>query len=230
MVNSMSENLAKLNWTDPVTNVTQEFVLKEGATATIGRAASNDIHIPEQHVSRQHAVIRYRDDFGMFMITDLGSANGTFINDQQITEEFPLSHGDVIRLYVPTLMFVAADNEDEQRAEQDGTLISPILSTGKGTLIITSGPQEGQTIPLLLNRITVGRATSKATWEIGLQDATVSRPHARIECIENAWVVKDLGSVNGTLINGTPVNDKGRALKDGDLISFGSTLVLFRAG
>jgi pSer/pThr/pTyr-binding forkhead associated (FHA) protein len=224
-----SLSLAKIIWTHPQTGVTQEFVLSEGATATIGRSSSNDIHIPEQHVSRQHAIIRYRD--GVFMITDLDSANGTFVNDQQIKEEFPLFSGDSIRLYVPVLLFSAAVTEDDQRrAEEQGTLISATLNTGKGTLIVTNGQQEGHTIPLLLNAVTVGRATSKATWEIGLQDPSVSRPHAKLEQFENAWVVTDLGSANGTLVNGAPVNEKGRVLKDGDLIAFGSTLVLFRAG
>jgi pSer/pThr/pTyr-binding forkhead associated (FHA) protein len=220
-------SLAKLTWTHPQTGIQQEFVLTEGATAMIGRSASNDIHIPEQHVSRQHAVIRYRD--GVFMITDLGSANGTFINDQQIAEEFPLFSGDTIRLYVPVLTFSAAVTQEEQRrAEENGTLITPTVSTGKGTLIITTGPQEGQAIPLLLKEITVGRATTKATWEVGLQDPSVSRPHAKLESTDNTWVVKDLGSANGTFVNGTPVNEKGRALKDGDIIAFGSTTVLFR--
>jgi pSer/pThr/pTyr-binding forkhead associated (FHA) protein len=39
-----------------------------------------------------------------------------------------------------------------------------------------------------------------------------------------------MGSANGTLVNGTPVNEKGRPLRDGDILTFGATLVLFRAG
>jgi pSer/pThr/pTyr-binding forkhead associated (FHA) protein len=221
--------LAKITWTHPQTEVVQEFVLTEGATATIGRQAGNDICIPEQHVSRQHAVINYRD--GIFMITDLGSANGTFVNDMQLTAAFPLASGDVIRLYVPVLQFSAAVTEEDQRAaEEMGTLITATTSTGKGKLIISNGPQEGHTIPLLLKRVTVGRATSKATWEIGLQDPSVSRPHARLELIEQNWVVYDMGSSNGTLVNNVMINEKGRVLKDGDIITFGATIVLFRGG
>jgi len=222
-------SLAKVTWKHPQTGVVQEFVLTEGATATIGRLASNDICIPEQHVSRQHAVINYRD--GIFMITDLGSANGTFVNDKQLTEPFPLAHGDEIRLYVPTLQFSATVSEEDQRkAEEQGTLITASVSTGKGKLIITTGPQEGHTIPLMLNQVTVGRATSKSTWEVGLQDPSVSRPHARMELVDTTWVLYDLGSANGTLVNSVPVNEKGRPLRDGDIITFGATLVLFRAG
>jgi pSer/pThr/pTyr-binding forkhead associated (FHA) protein len=222
-------SLAKVSWQHPQSGEVQEFILSEGATATIGRQAGNDICIPEQHVSRQHAVINYRD--GIFMISDLGSANGTFVNDRQLSEPFPLASGDVIRLYVPTLQFSATvTDEDQRNAEERGTLITATISTGKGKLIITTGPQEGSTIPLLLNKVTVGRATSKADWEIGLQDPSVSRPHARLEMIDSNWVVFDLGSANGTLVNNTAVNEKGRPLRDGDILTFGATIVLFRAG
>ncbi|NWG18015.1 MAG: FHA domain-containing protein [Chloroflexi bacterium] len=222
-------SLAKITWRHPQTGVVQEFVLAEGATATIGRQAGNDICIPEQHVSRQHAVVTYRE--GIFMIDDLGSANGTFINDQLITESFPLASGDIIRLYVPILYFSATVTEEDQRnAEEMGTLITATISTGKGKLIITTGPQEGTTIPMLLNTITIGRATSKATWEVGLQDPSVSRPHARLQLVDNTWVIHDLGSANGTLVNNTPVTEKGRPLRDGDILTLGSTILLFRAG
>ena len=220
-------SLAKITWQHPQTGAVQEYVLTEGSTATIGRQAGNDICIPEQHVSRQHAVINYRD--GIFMITDLGSANVTFVNDRQLTEAFPLASGDIIRLYVPILNFSATvTDEDQRNAEQHGTLITATISTGKGKLIITTGPQEGSTIPLLLNKVTIGRATSKADWEIGLQDPSVSRPHARLEMIESNWMVFDLGSANGTLVNNTAVNEKGRPLRDGDILTFGATIVLFR--
>lgn len=220
-------SLAKIRWTDPKSGETKEYVLTEGATATIGRLESNDICIPEQHVSRQHAVINYRD--GIFMITDLGSANGTFVNDKQLEGPFPLASGDEIRLYVPVLNFSSTVTEEEERnAMQTGTLITATTNSGRGKLVITTGPQEGQVIPLLLPRIRIGRATSKATWEVSLQDPSVSRPHAQLELVNNNWAISDLGSANGTIVNGDTVTDKGRSLKDGDLIAFGATLVLFR--
>lgn len=223
----MSEGLAKLVWEDPQTNNIREYVLTEGATATIGRSSNNDIQIPEQRVSRQHAVVQYRD--GIFMITDLDSANGTFVNDERITEPFPLFAGDVVRLFVPVVRFEAADEDDVKQAEESGMLISAVDNTGQGCLVVTSGPQEGQTIPLLLPEITVGRATTNATWQILLQDPSVSRPHARMERIEERWVVFDLGSSNGTLVNNTPVTEKGRVLNDGDTMIMGATVMLFRS-
>ncbi len=230
----MSDNpngLAKLTWTHPQTNDQEEFVLSEGATASIGRLAENDICIPEQHVSRRHAVVSFDDAIGGFVIKDAGSANGTLVNDRQITEPHLLMHGDEIRLYVPTVKFSSVVSEhDRTVAEERGTLITAVANTGKGKLIITTGPQEGNTIPLLLESLTVGRATTRASWEIALQDPSVSRPHARLELANQGWQLVDLGSANGTLVNGKPVIEGGQLLQDGDIVAFGATLALFRAG
>ena len=105
--------LAKMAWDDPESGDPREFVLVEGASATIGRLEDNDICIREGHVSRHHAIINYRD--GVFTLTDLGSANGTFVNDVQIHESFPLASDDVIRLFVPTLFFSAIISAENAR-------------------------------------------------------------------------------------------------------------------
>ncbi|MBC8171297.1 MAG: FHA domain-containing protein [Anaerolineae bacterium] len=220
--------LAKLTWKHPETGDGQEYVLVEGATITIGRSSSNDIYIPEEHVSRQHAVINYRE--GIFMLNDLSSANGTFVNDQQVVEAFPLASGDEIRLYVPLIHFFAADADSEVYINPDIEVSEPVAAgAGTGRIIITNGPQEGETISLWQAEITVGRAVTNHTWEIGLLDPSVSRPHAKLIRVDNRWVVQDLSSSNGTRVNNTPVTEKGRLLSDGDVIAFGGTLVLFRA-
>lgn len=225
-----SQNLlARILWTDPFSNEQRAFFLAEGATVSIGRLETNDICIREQHVSRQHAVINFQD--GIFMVNDLASANGVFVNDERVTEPYPLMAGDVLRLFVPTLLFTAMlDNFDERHITDHGTVITAMTSTGSGKLIVTNGAQEGTSIPLLLPRMTVGRATSKADWEIVLHEPSVSRPHARLELMENTWILTDLGSANGTFVNGTQVIEKGRALRDGDVVAFGAALTLFREG
>lgn len=230
----MSDNapgLAKLTWTNPQTREKEEYILTEGAKATIGRLTENEICIPDQHISRRHAVIRHDETVGGFVVQDSGSSNGTFVNDRQINQPKLLIHGDIIRLYVPVLTFSSTVTEhDRTIAAERGTLITAVANTGKGKLIITTGPQEGNTIPLLLDELTVGRATSRANWEIALQDPSVSRPHARIQLDGKNWHIRDLDSANGTLVNGNPVTSDGQILNDGDIIAFGSTLALFRAG
>ncbi len=66
------------------------------AVTRIGRAASNDIVIPQETVSARHAEIRAEG--GVFRLRDLKSGNGTYINGQRLgTEEAVLSDGDRLR-------------------------------------------------------------------------------------------------------------------------------------
>lgn len=221
------EALAKLRWANPADGEICEYLLTEGATATIGRSSNNDIQVAEQHVSRQHAVISYRD--GIFMVNDLGSSNGTFVNEQRVEEPFPLFAGDVIRLFQPLIEFLAV--VDGETIDENSTIIEAANPEGQGSLIVTNGPQEGQTIPLLLKEVTVGRATSTASWEILLQDPSVSRPHARFSKENNQWYIVDLGSSNGTRINNKVLQpDTKLALRDGDKIELGGSILLFRTG
>ncbi len=228
---SSIEGLAKITWEDPESGQRREYVLEEGATATIGRSANNPIYIPERHVSRQHAVIRFQN--GIFMLSDLGSANGTFVNDKQLVDQYPLMDGDVIRLYVPILHFSAIVTEEEHKqAKMTGTLVVPASGRGQATLHITSGPQEGAEIPLITPVVKIGRATQRATWDISLQDRAVSRPHCEIKIgEEEIWTITDLGSANGTLVNDLPIEaDNPHPLLDGYVIKIGETTILFRLG
>ncbi len=64
------------------------------AIVKLGRSASNDLVINDPEMSRQHAqFLRHGDGY---VIQDLGSTNGTFVNYQRVTGATPLSHGDVI--------------------------------------------------------------------------------------------------------------------------------------
>lgn len=68
-----------------------------GSRISIGRAGSNGIVIPDHGVSRIHAeLVRNRD--GGYLISDMGSLNGTFVNDNQISGTVTLRIGDVIGL------------------------------------------------------------------------------------------------------------------------------------
>lgn len=226
-MSSEPQGIAKITWEDPISKQVHEFVLGEGATASIGRSEGNDIMIAERHVSRQHAVINFRD--GIFMISDLGSANGTFVNDRRLTEPFPLAHGDIIRLYVPVMNFSAVVTaEESDTARKTGTLIVQSDGTGQPRLLATTGPQEGQQFPLTKDIMTLGRATQDTAWDIALQDRAVSRPHCRFNKTPEGWTITDWGSANGTQLNGSPVTAQPRPLKDGDVIAVGETMLLFR--
>lgn len=87
-----------------------------------------------------------------------------------------------------------------------------------GTLITTLPGGQKREYALSKTEASIGRA---ATSDIALRDSKVSRAHTRIECrADGCWVV-DLGSANGTKLNGVPV-DQAR-LAPGDVISVGAT-------
>jgi FHA domain/CARDB len=64
--------------------------------ASIGRHADNQIILPDPQVSRHHAEIVMQG--GRWVISDLGSANGTYVNGQRIHGPQVLGHGDLIRI------------------------------------------------------------------------------------------------------------------------------------
>jgi hypothetical protein len=76
-----------------------------------------------------------------------------------------------------------------------------------------------------IDRITVG--TSPENGLVIDDDSTVSRVHAALERFGPAWCINDLGSTNGTIVNGTPIYSP-RTLRDGDEVVLGRTLLRFR--
>ncbi len=89
-------------------------------------------------------------------------------------------------------------------------------------LVMRSGPTPGATFSLEGDQLVVGRDSASA---IAINDAEVSRKHARLTFQGGKYVIEDLGSTNGTFVNGqrlvSPV-----VLKSGDVISLGEQIVL----
>lgn len=72
-------------------------VALDGAKVSIGRGPENVVPLIDDMASRKHAVVE-GDGHGGFHIRDLGSRNGTKVNDQRIEEAMPLKSGDVVRV------------------------------------------------------------------------------------------------------------------------------------
>ena len=91
---------------------------------------------------------------------------------------------------------------------------------GAGSLVLPNGERFvlGETI------VTIGRIPESV---ITLEDPNVSRNHAEIRPQGGAFVLADVGSTNGTKINGVKVSE--RVLQDGDEMTFGATTLRFEA-
>ena len=92
---------------------------------------------------------------------------------------------------------------------------------GAGALVLPSGER----ITLGQQVVTLGRLP---TCTIPVNDANVSRNHAEVRPAGSVFVLVDLGSTNGTKVNGTRIQGE-RALVDGDIVSVGSTHLRFEA-
>jgi transcriptional regulator with PAS, ATPase and Fis domain len=77
---------------------------------TLGRAAGNDVVLDDPGVSRKHAILELRDD-GRYAVNDLGSANGTYLNDRRLIVPATLRGGDVVRLGSTLVTFVEDTEE-----------------------------------------------------------------------------------------------------------------------
>ena len=63
---------------------------------SLGRHPNNTIQLLDKIVSKEHCIIEQRGD--IFVLRDLGSLNGTFVNNERVRGEAPLKHGDEISL------------------------------------------------------------------------------------------------------------------------------------
>jgi transcriptional regulator with GAF, ATPase, and Fis domain len=89
-------------------------------------------------------------------------------------------------------------------------------------LVVLSGPLKDSIIPLTEGEITIGREASN---DIPVTDPSVSRKHCRLSCEGGRYRVQDLGSRNGTLVNGSKVEEQW--LRHGDEIATGDSSFLF---
>ena len=89
-----------------------------GGTCSIGRSNTNMLVIPSDKVSRRHALLHRHND-GEFLIVDLGSSNGTFVNGRRVDHMTVLHEGDVIDIGPKKLIFRDGTEAAEDLASED---------------------------------------------------------------------------------------------------------------
>lgn len=93
------------------------------------------------------------------------------------------------------------------------------MSEPQYQLIIRKGPQVGLVIPLQGVSLIVGRDPMS---DIVINDLEISRQHARFTQTESGYQVEDLGSTNGTSVNGQRLGSEAALLQSGSVINMGS--------
>jgi pSer/pThr/pTyr-binding forkhead associated (FHA) protein len=168
--------------------------------SVLGRDSSLPVAVPLEGVSRQHARISW--DGHDFWLEDLKSTNGTLLNGHGLVRE-RLRHLDVITLgRTADLIFIL-------RAAERG------LVSQQGIVRAALAPEPSDALP---HEIEVGEATlgRSSACNIVAEGGAVSKVHARIERTVDQLILEDLGSSNGTFVNGERVMTA--MLRDGDVI------------
>ena len=172
----------------------------------VGRAPEVTLTIDDAEVSRRHARV-YRDGSG-FTVEDLGSRNGTYLNEQLIASPAGLDSGDRIQVAGVVLEFV-------EGPVPQGSISSPGVATKAVPVVRT------ERVKLAGRQLTIGRDEAN---DLVLDDPDVSRSHAEVKRDDEGALLTDLGSTNGTRVNGAGV-DKAR-LRPGDQIGIGPYVVV----
>jgi diguanylate cyclase (GGDEF)-like protein len=86
-------------------------------TVTLGRTVEADLVFHDEQISRRHAMIRSDSTGESYTLSDLGSTNGTYLNDRPVTKPEPLKDGDKIFIGTTILKFQLQDELEVESGE-----------------------------------------------------------------------------------------------------------------
>jgi pSer/pThr/pTyr-binding forkhead associated (FHA) protein len=217
---------------------------------SVGRDAGSDVVVSGHEVSRQHAEIR-RDPDG-YVLVDM-SVNGTYVNGQRIGKTHRLARADVIRIGNDEFRFYAdarqsgpqmipgvavepdaAPSEPPPGAPQrlsDTMLGVPVarntppspMAAPLASLLFRSGELKGKRLPIKVPVANIGRGDYN---DVVITDPSVSTMHAKLQRREAIWILTDLGSTNGTFVEGERLTGE-MPLSPGTTLKFGDVSALF---
>ncbi|WP_219419295.1 FHA domain-containing protein [Pseudonocardia nigra] len=172
-----------------------------GRPFVIGRGPEADLDLPHPRVSRRHAVVELTP--AGWTLTD-SSSNGTYVAGSRVT---------VLRLTGPVVVRLG-----------DGKYAATVeLRPAAGPQAPASGPRVRDTTVhhVRSGRLTIGRLPDN---DVVLDDLLVSRRHARLErTADGGWELVDLGSGNGTFVNGSRV--QRAAITPADVVGVGHAVL-----
>ena len=163
------------------------------------------------------------DELGNYLVEVADRRQFSFVDRPRVTleEESGVRPGDVR---------VSSQLTDAQGAELGAAnmtqelQVAAIRSAAAAAGTITAWLYDGQRqIPVRSARFSLGRALDN---DLILESAGVSRHHAQVERRHGRYVLRDMGSTHGTLVNGQRVEEV--VLRDGDVLTLGGQRLVFR--
>ena len=195
---------------------------------SLGRSSSNNIVLSDETISRFHARVNFTEE--NYWIKNFG-ASGIKVNDR-VVADVKLSDGDVIQIGSYVLKYKKSGADDELRDSSVLTVIKPIADDS--TQILSSRESDSIEIEQLMletknglveltnleSGFSVGNTANNS---LVIQDPYVSGNHLKIFRKNNSLYFKDLGSTNGTYLNGK--NRDESILNLGDEIKLGESVL-----
>ncbi len=210
---------------------------------SIGRKDGNTIRLTERNVSREHARIFRKangvaapavphDDKSTYVLEDLTSYNGVFVNGLRITQAQDLSHGDLVQ--IGDYRIVLQDeglaegaappvSDPKQTIPQGPSARAATLLDRPNRLVMLAGPTPGAEFPMDGERLTIGRAEDAS---ISVNHNSVSRLHCEVHALgDGRFEIVDKGSSNGVRVNGADL--RRGIVEPGDVIELGDVKFKF---
>lgn len=176
-----------------------------GNQMLVGREKACEIFLPDDRISRKHALIRIDPD--AVRLSDLGSTNGTSRNNAILSEEIILNNGDVID-------FGKARKFEARIVDNEETITSVRLASGRAAFLLV--PQE----------FVIGFADPTVSdVDLKIYDKKISSRHARIEYFAGRAFMISLDPDNPVVVNSNPVREI--EIKNNYMIEIGDTLLRF---
>lgn len=202
----------------------REFLLR-GGESTVGREGA-DVALPDKTVSRRHA--RFLVSVGRSVtLEDLGSTNGTKVNGQPLPAGSPraLSDGELVTFGSVKLTVVIPQQERRALGAKQEEIRVAVAAIGGSAGAKLEGASGTHTLTAAVT--TFGRKAGNDVVLTG--DAFVSGSHAKVIFEGGKYLVIDVGSTNGTRLNGRKLAANAPIpLADGDTLQFGQTSFTFR--
>jgi pSer/pThr/pTyr-binding forkhead associated (FHA) protein len=189
----------------------RSWQLEAGRSYRVGRDPSCEICIPHDEVSRVHAEV-FLDPAGGWTIRDGRSLNGLYVAGRRVSDA-PLEGPTVVTLspspHAPSLRV---------HRRTDATLPThrPPTQVTAGAPLVVGGVLAGESPGAGAAPVTIGRAPDNS---VVVDDLLVSRHHLRATPVREGFRIEDLGSRNGSYVNGTPITSC--TLRPGDRLTVG---------
>ncbi len=206
-----------------------EYEIQSGQSLTIGRRNTNDIVIENLVVSGSHAKLDALEEG--FLITDLRSKNGTFVNEAPITSHW-LQDGDVVRIGKHTLALSVGEEEAFSLDVEESMDQTMVFGGTENRLNLPS-----QQAPALLSFLKGGQgeyALTKKLTKIGkdysndivVSGFTIGQTAATISKLPEGYYLSYVSGLSKPKVNGRAVSES-RRLDEFDEIEIGSARMKF---